>query len=616
MRNAYYVMYNLKFFSAYEDPPGIDSDSDLEDEEIASISESEEEHEARPSSRKWTRESSQERFIPPDAPFDTIHPKFNSHIDQLDSRSTHFNIFRKFIDFIIVGEILRQTNLHAQQIQRANPRAIPKWTDLEEPELWVFLALHLLTGIIKQPRLRDYWTTNENTQTPGFPKRMSRNKFENILRCLHFTNNEDPPMESDRLWKLGIILPQIMNNFRRCINPGEYLCVDESLMAFKGRLSFLQYNPLKRSRFGVKYFALVDCETKFLVKIIVYLGKKTRIDPKMKERCGIGGATVIQLLKGYLGKNHKVVLDNWFNSPKLQEHLATRKTFCLGTVRPNRKDMPKVTKKKLPKGAVESYVSNELLYEKWIDRRQVNMLTSFVPHDMEYVPSLNPNNNREKPASVVLYNKTMGGVDYIDQVLSPYKAERKTIRWYKKFFFHLIDLSVYNSFVVYKNLNPTKRVVYLDFLQDLVAEILDKNHVKRKIGRPLRTINHNMENMSGHLPEKVLKANGKSSYSDCYVCRQSGKRKTTLFKCGPCNKRLCIGSSESCYTKFHRNRDTYAVTDLNQTSVNHSENRTPASEESDESQSQSLLQESLSQSSFQESQSQSQSLLSSQYAFQ
>ena len=505
------ILFYFNFSPAYEDPPGIDSD--LEDEENYSNSESEDDQEAR-LPRKWTKESNQQQFIPPDSVFDNSNRRFNRHIDQLDSGSTHFKILRTFIDSQIVSEILEQTNLRAKQLQRANPRTIPSWTDLNEDELWVFIGLHLMTGIIKKPRLRDYWSTNVNFQTPGFSKHTSRNKFESILRCLHFSNNENPPEGSDRLWKLGKILPRLLRNFDGCINPGGYLCVDERLMAYKGRLSFLQYNPRKRSRFGIKYFALVDCETKFLVNTIVYLGKKTKIDPKKKQACGIGGAIVIELLKGYMGKKHKVVVDNWFNSPKLQEYLAARKTFYLGTVRPNRKDMPKMTNK-LPKGAVESYVSNELLYEKWSDRRQVNMLNSFMPRKMEYVPSFNPNNNRENPTSVVRYNKTMGGVDYIDQILSPYKAERKTIRWYKKFFFHLLDLSVYNSFVLFKNLNPSKRVVYLDFLEALITEIFVENKVKRKIGRPLRAVDWRpMENLATQTAMCVNGAeNAKQPYS-------------------------------------------------------------------------------------------------------
>ena len=109
-------------------------------------------------------------------------------------------------------------------------------------------------------------------------------------------------------------MPMLIKNFEESINCGEYLCVDESLMLFKGTLSFKQYVPSKRSRFGIKYFALVDQDTKFLVKLVVYMGKHSRIGtPSMVKEYGYGGATVIHLLQGYLGRNHKLVVDNFFN---------------------------------------------------------------------------------------------------------------------------------------------------------------------------------------------------------------------------------------------------------------------------------------------------------------
>jgi len=38
--------------------------------------------------------------------------------------------------------------------------------------------------------------------------------------------------------------------------PYEKLCIDESLLLFKGRCYFKQYIPSKRSRFGIKSFVL------------------------------------------------------------------------------------------------------------------------------------------------------------------------------------------------------------------------------------------------------------------------------------------------------------------------------------------------------------------------
>ena len=47
-----------------------------------------------------------------------------------------------------------------------------------------------------------------------------------------------------------------------------------------------------------------------------------------------------------------------------------------------------------------------------------------------------------KPQAVNNYNVNMGGVDQSDQLLSYYSSQRKTIRWYKKVFLHILELAV------------------------------------------------------------------------------------------------------------------------------------------------------------------------------
>jgi len=44
-----------------------------------------------------------------------------------------------------------------------------------------------------------------------------------------------------------------------------------------------------------------------------------------------------------------------------------------------------------------------------------------------------------------------------DQMLELYLSLRKTIKWYKKPFQHLLDVTVYNSFVLYKEKSPTTK---------------------------------------------------------------------------------------------------------------------------------------------------------------
>jgi len=53
------------------------------------------------------------------------------------------------------------------------------------------------------------------------------------------------------------------------------LCIDESLLLWKERLKFKHFLSLKRNRFGIKLFKLVDCSSEFLLNFIVHTGADT-----------------------------------------------------------------------------------------------------------------------------------------------------------------------------------------------------------------------------------------------------------------------------------------------------------------------------------------------------
>lgn len=47
------------------------------------------------------------------------------------------------------------------------------------------------------------------------------------------------------------------------------------------------------------------------------------------------------------------------------------------------------------------------------------------------------------------YNRYMNAVDRSDQILATHNVQRKCLRWWKAIFFHLIDLAVVNSFILF-----------------------------------------------------------------------------------------------------------------------------------------------------------------------
>ena len=59
------------------------------------------------------------------------------------------------------------------------------------------------------------------------------------------------------------------------------------------------------------------------------------------------GATVLELLEPLFGGGHTLWLDNFFNSPELARKLKIEhSTDCVGTLKLNRKDVPKEVKDK------------------------------------------------------------------------------------------------------------------------------------------------------------------------------------------------------------------------------------------------------------------------------
>jgi hypothetical protein len=98
----------------------------------------------------------------------------------------------------------------------------------------------------------------------------------------------------------------------------------------------------------------------------------------------------------------------------------------------------------------------------WRDKRIVKMISTF--HDdstLEVLVRQKGSRNRvpmQKPVCIVDYNKYMNGVDRIDQQIQYYPFLRKLVKWTKKFTIYMLELSVHNSFILYKAENQNSKI--------------------------------------------------------------------------------------------------------------------------------------------------------------
>ena len=172
-----------------------------------------------------------------------------------------------------------------------------------------------------------------------------------------------------RLFKIRPLLEHFNTTFQQAFCPGRDICIHESLLLWKGRLVFKQFIPLKRARFGIKFFCLCD-KSGYLYRFRVYSGKSDplyNIDNYIPEECrelSITSKVTLELLAPLLNKGYHLFIDNWYNSIPLVRFLTENNTLCTGTARSNR--VPN-NLKSLPakKGEAVSLRSGQVLVQKF-----------------------------------------------------------------------------------------------------------------------------------------------------------------------------------------------------------------------------------------------------------
>ena len=87
-----------------------------------------------------------------------------------------------------------------------------------------------------------------------------------------------------------------------------------------------------------------------------------------------------------------------------------------------------------------------------------------------------------KPKVVDDYNRSMNGVDKADQYTVYYSFIRKSRKWWRKLFFWLFEVTIVNSYILYRITTPNPST-HLHFRQSLV-DALASRHLATAPPRP------------------------------------------------------------------------------------------------------------------------------------
>ncbi|KAH9367208.1 hypothetical protein HPB48_003227 [Haemaphysalis longicornis] len=149
-----------------------ESDGDDDDNESGALT----------SARVWQRvDTDNLPPAPPRFPFSSVAAILRKPTDEND----FLGWFHAFFDWNIIDLTVTETNQFAVAYFAARGST---WKPVDHDEIMVFLALIIWQSIVGKPQAEMYWSTKQVFETPVLSKAMSRNRFNAMMRCLHFTN--------------------------------------------------------------------------------------------------------------------------------------------------------------------------------------------------------------------------------------------------------------------------------------------------------------------------------------------------------------------------------------------------------------------------------------------
>ena len=185
--------------------------------------------------------------------------------------------------------------------------------------------------IVKLSTVNLYWCWEELYHHWIFSRSMTQNRFQIIMKFLHFNDNHgyDPNGENrDRLNKVWLLLEMIQERMRKVYTPGQHLSIDKLLVLYKGCRQFKQYIKNKSTRFGIELYEL--CISYWItLDRTVYCGKGMFTDNNPHSNMVTTERICVMLMQPFLHKGRLLYIDNFYISPTLAKYFLQSQTQSL-----------------------------------------------------------------------------------------------------------------------------------------------------------------------------------------------------------------------------------------------------------------------------------------------
>jgi hypothetical protein len=179
------------------------------------------------------------------------------------------------------------------------------------------------------------------------------------------------------------------------------------------------------------------------------------------------------------------------------------------------------------------YVDNMDSLFKWKDKKEVVTISTESSADL-----LEQLNRRD--LSTHVYNNSSCDINRVDELLSYYPCEGKSVKWYKKLAIHIFHLVLINSYHLY-NMNRRPKQTLHFFRLNLILSLSKHTYEyrPRQMNVPFPA--------TGHYPRILPRQGNKRKQLRCRFCK-----KHTSYECMGCHGTfgLCI----ECFPGYHQSQ--------------------------------------------------------------
>lgn len=464
-------------------PQDVDSGEDISDDsaEAGPSTSKRKQSASRPSSSKKTKPAATRDWREVDLT-NRQKERFSSDLIPLDASvlpTEPHDIFEMFLDDDLIQDIVDFSQKYARSKGDHSFFTRPE-------EIRTFLAVLLVSGYSPLPRRKMYWSQDEDVRNIAVTSAIGRDRFDELMKYLHLCDNATIDKED----KMAKVRPLTNALNEKCLLYFPFvrtsdLSIDESMVPYYGRHGAKQFIRGKPIRFGFKLWVLAT-PLGYCLQFEPYQGARGR--QTEYPGLGMGGSVVIDLIAEMQeDQSFHLTFDNLFTSLQLVDCLTTKNIACTGTIRVNRlQDCPLKSINEMKKTKRGSYdyatdVKSGLLVVRWNDNSIVNLVSNKVGvHPIQTARRWSRAEKKKvdvpQPFLIRHYNRTMGGVDRMDQNIEKYRVGIRSKKWWWSIFIYCIDLSVQQAWHLYRQTETSaeKSLDLLAFRRAVAKVYLDR----------------------------------------------------------------------------------------------------------------------------------------------